>query len=114
MFSPEPEILLVIVTVGYLRCISCVVDGMIFLYRNGFSANIFRKSGSTIIEDQNAAAAPYVSSLLAHSEYTSKRHYRLTEKEKFAVRGTRELEVCIKMLFYILKCARFVVIIYLL
>ena len=82
--------------------------------KKNISANIFRKSGSTIIEDQNAAAAPYVSSLLAHSEYTSKRHYRLTEKEKFAVRGTRELEVCIKMLFYILKCARFVVIIYLL
>lgn len=60
--------------------------------KKNISSNIFRKSGSTIIEDQNPSASPYVASLLAHSEATSKMHYRLTQKEIWAIRGTKELE----------------------
>ena len=60
--------------------------------KKNISSNIFRKSGSTIIEDENPEGARYVASLLTHSEATSKKHYRLTEKEKFALRGTSELE----------------------
>lgn len=51
-----------------------------------------RKSGSTLTEEHNPEAAESVASLLTHSTATSKKHYRLTNKEKFALRGTRELE----------------------
>ena len=59
--------------------------------KKNISSNIFRKSGSTIIEDQAPEGARYVASLLTHSEATSMKHYRLTEKEKFALKGTEVL-----------------------
>ena len=59
------------------------------------SANIFRKSGSTAIEEHNPAASKYVSSLLSHSEQTSKKYYRLIEKQKYALQGSE----CLKEIF---------------
>ena len=60
--------------------------------KKNISSNIFRKSGSTIIEDENSEGARFLASLLTHSEAISKKHYRLTEKEKFALLDTSELE----------------------
>ncbi|XP_057297370.1 uncharacterized protein LOC130627439 [Hydractinia symbiolongicarpus] len=60
--------------------------------RKNITSNIFRKSGSTIIEDKNPSEASYVASLLTHSESTSKKYYRLIEKEKYALKGTAALE----------------------
>ena len=60
--------------------------------KKNISANIFRKSGSTAIEEHNPSASKYVSSLLAHSESTSKKYYRLNEKQAYAIKGSEHLQ----------------------
>ena len=62
------------------------------LVKKNISANIFRKSGSTAAEELQGDEVMYVDSLLCHSRRTSGKHYRLTQREKTAIRGTKVLE----------------------
>ena len=59
--------------------------------KRNMSSNIFRKSGSTITEEHAPESGKFVASLLGHSEATSKRNYRLIEKQKYALKGTGQL-----------------------
>ena len=59
--------------------------------KNG-TANIFRKSGSTATEEVQGDEVMYVDSLLCHSRRTARKHYRLTQREKNAITGTKVLE----------------------
>jgi len=60
--------------------------------KKNISANIFRKSGSTLIAEKNPEKSLSVASLLTHSETMSKKKYRLFNKEKLAIEGTKALQ----------------------
>ena len=60
--------------------------------KKNITANIFRKSGSTATEKMQGDEVMYVDSLLCHSRRTAGKHYRLTQREKNAIRGTKVLE----------------------
>ena len=60
--------------------------------KKNITANIFRKSGSTATEEMQGDEVMYVDSLLCHSRRTAGKHYRLTQREKNAIRGTKVLE----------------------
>ena len=62
------------------------------LVKKNICANIFRKSGSTATEELRGDEVMYVDSLLCHSRRTAGKHYRLTQREKNAIRGTKVLE----------------------
>ena len=60
--------------------------------KKNITANIFRKSGSTATEEMQYDEVMFVDSLLCHSRRTAGKHYRLTQREKNAIRGTKVLE----------------------
>ena len=62
------------------------------LVKKNISANIFRKSGSTATEELQGDEVMYADSLLCHSRRTAGKHYRLTQRKKNAIRGTKVLE----------------------